>query len=118
MAGSPDTAFYAVKAQVLVVWSALANTLIDPENYSPCLDGFSSKISRRPDDRAVPKLDSGFEPLGMSALISIIIPTYNRVNDVKRAIDSALEQTHQPCEVIVVDDGSSDATPELLAQYG
>jgi len=54
----------------------------------------------------------------MSTLISIIIPTYNRANDVQRAIDSALAQTHQPCEVIIVDDGSTDTTPDLLTQYG
>ena len=54
----------------------------------------------------------------MSTLISIIIPTYNRADEVVRAIESGLAQTHQPCEVIVVDDGSTDATPEQIARYG
>jgi glycosyltransferase involved in cell wall biosynthesis len=54
----------------------------------------------------------------MSTLVSIIVPTYNRAHEVQRAIDSALAQTYQPCEVIVVDDGSTDETPNLLAQYG
>ncbi len=52
-------------------------------------------------------------------LVSIIIPTYNRAHLVTDAIDSAHSQTQQPLEVIVVDDGSSDGTPELLtARYG
>ena len=50
-------------------------------------------------------------------LVSIVIPTYNRDDLVAQAIDSALAQTHPRCEVIVVDDGSTDRTPEVLARY-
>jgi len=47
-------------------------------------------------------------------LVSVIIPTFNRANKVLGAIDSALTQTYQPLEVIVVDDGSTDATMAAL----
>lgn len=55
----------------------------------------------------------------MSDLVSIIVPTYNRAYCVARTIDSALAQTHQNLEVLVVDDGSTDDTATLLRQrYG
>ncbi|HEX7830401.1 MAG TPA: glycosyltransferase family A protein [Thermoanaerobaculia bacterium] len=50
--------------------------------------------------------------------ISVIIPSWNRAREVGAAIDSALAQTLPPLEVIVVDDGSTDETPEVLARYG
>jgi glycosyltransferase involved in cell wall biosynthesis len=50
--------------------------------------------------------------------ISVIIPTYNRAAFIKTAIDSALQQTRAPDEVIVVDDGSTDDTPRILEHYG
>lgn len=49
---------------------------------------------------------------------SIIIPTYNRSRFLAEAIDSALNQTYSNVEVIVVDDGSTDGTPQLLERYG
>jgi len=51
-------------------------------------------------------------------LVSIIIPTYNYGRYVRHAIDSALKQTYPNIEIIVVDDGSSDDTQAVLAEYG
>jgi glycosyltransferase involved in cell wall biosynthesis len=49
--------------------------------------------------------------------LSVIIPTYNRANMVGRAISSALSQTEQAIEVIVVDDCSTDATRDQLSAW-
>tara|TARA_B100000886_G_C20420628_1_gene491385 strand:+ start:2105 stop:2941 length:837 start_codon:yes stop_codon:yes gene_type:complete len=48
--------------------------------------------------------------------ISVIIPTYNRKHTLHRAIDSVLNQTFKPLEIIVVDDGSNDGTGEWVEE--
>ena len=53
----------------------------------------------------------------MDDRVSVIIPTFNRAPLLQRAVDSVLNQTHAGFELIVVDDGSSDGTAELLAGY-
>lgn len=54
----------------------------------------------------------------MSPDVSVIIPTFNREKFVCRAIDSVLVQDYKGFELIVIDDGSVDNTPSLLARYG
>jgi glycosyltransferase involved in cell wall biosynthesis len=51
-------------------------------------------------------------------LVTVIIPTYNRGWIVKDAIDSVLEQDFIDYELIVIDDGSDDNTPQILKAYG
>ena len=50
-------------------------------------------------------------------LVSIIIPTYNRAHLIGETLDSILAQTYANWECIVVDDGSTDKTSELMAAY-
>lgn len=46
--------------------------------------------------------------------VSVIIPTYNREKTILRALNSVLNQTYSNIEVLVIDDGSTDATAELV----
>ncbi len=52
-----------------------------------------------------------------SPLVSVIVTVYNGQETVCRSIDSALEQTYPEREIIVVDDGSTDSSLELLRRY-
>ena len=53
----------------------------------------------------------------MTSLISIIIPTYNRAHLIGETLDSIRSQTYSNWECIVVDDGSTDTTAEVMREY-
>jgi len=53
----------------------------------------------------------------MPELVSVIIPTYNRAQWLTEAIDSVLEQTYPNIELIMVNDGSTDNTDEVVQPY-
>jgi glycosyltransferase involved in cell wall biosynthesis len=54
---------------------------------------------------------------GENARVSVVIPTYNRANYLPEAIDSVLSQDFDGYEIVVVDDGSTDSTSEVLSRY-
>jgi glycosyltransferase involved in cell wall biosynthesis len=52
------------------------------------------------------------------SLVSVVVPTYNRAGIISKTIDDVLSQTYQDMEVIVIDDGSTDDTQQVLRNYG
>src|SRR5690348_4736208 len=50
----------------------------------------------------------------VSDWVSVIIPTYNRQNFLKAAVESVIHQTYRPIECFIIDDGSTDNTNEVV----
>jgi glycosyltransferase involved in cell wall biosynthesis len=53
----------------------------------------------------------------MNPIVSIILPTYNGAKYIKRAIDSVLSQSFSDWELLIIDDGSTDNTEEIIKEY-
>jgi glycosyltransferase involved in cell wall biosynthesis len=51
-------------------------------------------------------------------LVSVVIPVYNGTNFLAEAVESVFKQTYDPIELIVVDDGSTDGTWDLIQSFG
>jgi glycosyltransferase involved in cell wall biosynthesis len=64
----------------------------------------------------ISELGADLPPASQSQLVSTIIPVYNRPEMVRRAVASVLAQTHRPIEILLVNDGSTDHTPQVLAE--
>lgn len=52
----------------------------------------------------------------MDKLISVVIPVYNRETTLRKCVDSILAQTYENIEVILVNDGSTDRSEDILPQ--
>lgn len=53
----------------------------------------------------------------MNPLVSVIIPVYNSKNTIEKTLDSVINQTYQKIEVILIDDGSTDGSTEIMRKY-
>ena len=49
-------------------------------------------------------------------MISVVIPTYNRAQTIRMAVDSVLNQTYRDIELIIVDDASTDGTADIIRE--
>ncbi|MBQ2832688.1 glycosyltransferase [Methanobrevibacter sp.] len=88
----------------------LANSYVSPILYAPFVE--EEKRCFAVMDNIAKYLMSNVKD--DSKLVSIIMPVYNRVDIVEKAIDSVLNQTYTNFELVIVDDGSSDGTRDLL----
>ena len=57
-------------------------------------------------------------PGGQGPLVSIVVPVFNGAKYLRESLDSILAQTYRSIEVLVMDDASTDETPEIIASYG
>ncbi len=55
--------------------------------------------------------------MGANTKVSVVIPVYQVENYLERAVDSVLEQTLHEIEIILVDDGSEDTSPQICDRY-
>src|SRR5581483_4857500 len=51
-------------------------------------------------------------------LVSVVVPVYNGAKYLRQALDSALGQTYPRLQLVIVDDGSTDSSAEIIASYG
>ena len=59
-----------------------------------------------------------FRELARPGVVSIVIPCYNSARFLADTLESAFTQSYPHTEIIVIDDGSTDGTPELIRSYG
>jgi glycosyltransferase involved in cell wall biosynthesis len=53
----------------------------------------------------------------VNELVSIVIPVYNRQDRIRQCLQSCIEQTHRPLEIVVVDDGSKDDSGKVVQEF-
>lgn len=72
--------------------------------------------NRRSDRREI-RLNKELSSVGQMAPFSVVMPVYNAEAYIHESLESLRRQTVQPAEVIVVDDASTDKTPDILEKY-
>ena len=98
-----DAARIRARAAEMYDYSVLARRLRDA--YEEVLD---------PESTTQPDVVDG---LNRTPLVTIVTPAYNRARELAETIESVLAQTYPNIEYIVLDDGSTDETPEVLRRY-
>ncbi|SOC06926.1 glycosyltransferase family 2 protein [Rhodobacter maris] len=127
LATNPDVAAAGVNATAHYLSSGATEGRMPADLVAPCPEGFAERPLTlealfRASKPVFPEgLSEGLRGAALALLgremprVSVIVPSWNRAQTVASAIASALLQSYAPSEVILVDDGSHDATLALLA---
>lgn len=93
---------------------ATARSLLETRGYEHL-----TRESGRFDDEAERSFKASLPPLSTTdqPLVSVILPTKDRAGVLPVSVQSVLDQTYERWELVIVDDGSSDGTAEVLAPY-
>lgn len=93
----------------------LSNSIISPMVYAPFRE--QDKRCFATMENITRQLISTSQNMEEKPLVSVIMPVYNRLDTVKHAVDSVLEQSYGDLELIIVNDGSDDGTKDLLENF-
>lgn len=93
-------------------FEVILNTKFDESKIANIEDSFGYEIKEISSLKEEISNDKKFNPL-----VSIILPSYNQAEYLKEALDSILAQTYSNWEAIVVNDGSTDNTEEVMNEY-
>jgi lipopolysaccharide exporter len=115
----PLPVLFALQVVAGLVFYLAAYALLRPRDLRAAQTYLVARLRR---GTAIPPADPlpvGLPPVGETApmplpAISVVIPTYNRAHTILRALESVLAQTLPVAEIIIVDDGSTDGTLDLL----
>ncbi len=124
--GLPSVISEAVPPEAIINDNILRASIYEsPDTWANLIIKIS-KQRRRPSyngikkyslERLIEKMERIYGIRGSCGTISIIIPAYNASSYIGRCIESAIAQTYENIEIIVVDDGSTDNTQEIVREY-
>jgi len=100
-----------VAGRLRVRWAAEASTLSAGDQL--LIQHFASQSAHQTDS----PFGDVAELAASRDLVSIVIPAYNAAHYLSETLDSLVKQTHPHIQIIVVDDGSTDNTPQVIAGY-
>jgi glycosyltransferase involved in cell wall biosynthesis len=89
-------------------------TLLYKRVHSRCLSS-QTELCRK---ELVKSIKASLQRNKSTDMVSVIVPVYNGEKYLREALDSVLDQSVRPFEVLVIDDGSTDTTADIARQYG